>query len=111
MSGISQVKRRRPQSNFFGNRTISSHITVVMENDGGVVSENKTFDEESEHKMAHLVFVHVLDQCSNNSETVVTIVIDVLCRIKETDTRIKNPFFLSDNADCYHSANTLVSAK
>ena len=136
------VKSREPQSEFFGKRGISWHITVVMKNDEDVVN-NETSDGDSdvsvdsqqmnEHEMTDLsqesedddnvinemkinhfkykVFVHVFDQCSQDSETVVTILNDVLGRVKETDPKIKNAFIRSDNAGCYHSANTLAAAK
>ena len=57
------------------------------------------------------MFVHVFDQCTQDSETVFAILNDILCHIKETYPHIKNVFIRSDNAGCYHSANTLVSAK
>ncbi|CAF2500113.1 unnamed protein product [Rotaria sp. Silwood2] len=137
------IKSREPQSEFFGKRGISWHITVVMKNDASAEDENNIFDEDtdvlddsqqiSEHEMTDLsgennddndvidkkekhsfkykVFVHVFDQCTQDSDTIVAILNDVLCRVKETDPQIKNAFIRSDNAGCYHSANTLVSAK
>ena len=57
------------------------------------------------------MFVHVFDKCTKDSETVVAILNDTLCHIKVIDPRIKNVFIRSDTAGCYHSANTLVSAK
>ncbi|CAF1308364.1 unnamed protein product [Rotaria sordida] len=42
------VKSREPQSEFFGKRDISWHITVAMKNDAGVENENNTFDEDSD---------------------------------------------------------------
>ena len=136
------VKSREPQSEFFGKRGISWHITVAMKNDATVENQNNISDEDSyvsddsqeisEQEMVDLfgensddniivdkqlkpfkykVFVHVFDQCTQDSETVVAILNDILCHIKETDPHIKNVFIRSDNASCYHSANTLVSAK
>jgi hypothetical protein len=137
------VKSREPQSEFFGKRGISWHITVVMKNDPSVENENNTFSKDSDisddsqqitdqemtdlsgendveyntndkkqrNSFKYKVFVHVFDQCTQNSETVVAILNDVICRVKETDPQIKKAFIRSDNAGCYHSANTLVSAK
>ncbi|CAF3363639.1 unnamed protein product [Rotaria socialis] len=137
------VKSREPQSEFFGKRGISWHITVVMKNNASVEDENNTFDEDidvlddskqiSEHEMTDLsgenndgnkvidkkekysfkykVFVYVFDQCTQDSETVVAILNDVLCHVKQTDLQIKNAFIRSDKTGCYHSANTLVSVK
>ena len=137
------VKSREPQSEFFGKRGISWHITVVMKNDIDIKDENDAIDGESsasdnsqqfsECEMVDLsaenadepsvinndetnsfkykVFVHVFDQCTQDSETIVAILNDVLFRIKETDPQIKKAFIRSDNAGCYHSVNTLISAK
>ncbi|CAF4148956.1 unnamed protein product [Adineta steineri] len=136
-------KSREPQSEFFGKRGISWHITVVMKHDESVENDSSTFLEDddvsddsqqiSEHEMTDLsgenddkknksdrkknpcfkykVFLHVFDQCNQDSETVVTILNDVLHRVKETDPQIKKAFIRSDNAGCHHCANTLVSAK
>ncbi|CAF1490257.1 unnamed protein product, partial [Rotaria sordida] len=137
------IKSREPQSEFFGKRGISWHITVVMKNDATVENENNISDEDNDvsddsqqiseqemtdlsgennddnivankkmkHSFTYKVFVHVFDQCTQDSETVVAILNDVLCRVKETDPQIKTAYIRSDNAGCYHSANTLVSAK
>ena len=126
------VKSRGPQSEFFGKRGISWHITVVMKNDASAEDENNIFDEDSdvlddsqqisEHEMTDLsgennddtdvidkkkkhsfkykVFVHVFDQCTQDSDTIVAILNDVLCRVKETDPQTKNAFIRSDNAGC-----------
>ena len=137
------VKSREPQSEFFGKRGISWHITVVMRNDIDIKDENDIIDGESgvpansqqisECEMVDLsgdnadefsvisddegnsfkykVFVHVFDQCAQDSETTVAILNDVLLRIKKTDPQIKKAFIRSDNAGCYHSASTLASAQ
>ncbi len=118
------VKSREHQSDFFGKIDIGWHISVVMKNEASVVSKNGTCDEDSDvsdndsviHEkekpsFSYKVFVHVFDQCMQDSETVVTILNDFLCRVKETDPQIEKAFIQSDNAGCYHSANTLVSPK
>ena len=72
---------------------------------------NIIVDKQLKPCFKYKVFVHVFDQCTQDSETVVAILNDILCHIKVTDPHIKNVFIRSDNAGCYHSANTLVSAK
>ena len=137
------AKSREPQSDFFGKRGISWHVTVVMKNGADVPSESRIFDtgsnvsdtshqdnsfemtdlaeenenddsiiDETEAKgFKYKIFVHVFNQCSQDSETVIAILNDVLRRVKETDPQIEKAFIRSDNAGCYHSAITLVSAK
>ena len=136
------VKSREAQSDFFGKRGISWHITVVMKNkilisneDSSLQTSDKLDDnlrlndqemsdisEESDDneslvsqdegkRFQYKIFVHVFDDCSQDSETVVAIINDVLARVKQTDPQIRKAFLRSDNAGCYHSANTIVSAK
>ncbi|CAF4334650.1 unnamed protein product, partial [Rotaria magnacalcarata] len=75
------------------------------EDDGSAVSETK------KNYLKYKNFVHVFEECSQDSETIVAILNDVFCRVKKTDSQIENAFIQSDNAGCYHSANTIASAK
>jgi hypothetical protein len=51
----------------------------------------------------------VFDHCVQDSQTVVGILHDVLIRTKRIDSSIKNAYIRSDNAGCYHSAQTILS--
>ena len=73
--------------------------------------DNIIVDKQLKPPFKYKVFVHVFDQCTQDSETVVAILNDILCHIKVTDPHIKNVFIRSDNAGSYHSANTLVPPK
>ena len=73
--------------------------------------ENNVIDKTEKHFFKYKVFVHVFDQCTQNSKTIVAILNDILCCMKETDPQIKSAFIRSDNAGCYHSANTLLAAR
>ena len=57
----------------------------------------------------HTVFVHVIDQCPQDSKFVVAIIADVLSRLKTHDPSIEQACIRSDNAGCYHSASTILS--
>ena len=57
----------------------------------------------------HTVFVHVLDQCSQDSKLVIAILADVLSKLKVHDPSIEQACIRSDNAACYHCASTLLS--
>ena len=50
-----------------------------------------------------------LDECAQDSEAVVAILHDILIRMTKFDTSINNAFIRSDNAGCYHSAQTILS--
>ena len=62
-------------------------------------------DDEFEHS----IFVHVIDQCSQDSKLVIAILTDVLMRLKAFDSSIEQACIRSDNAGCYHSASTILS--
>ena len=106
-------KFREPQSDFFGKRGISWHITVVIRTNTNA-NELESSDEEDHspitesntqtNRYLHTIFVHVFDECSQDSEAIVAILHDVLIRMKKFDTSINNAFMRSDNAGCYHSA-------
>lgn len=55
------------------------------------------------------MFVHVIDQCAQDSNLVLAIIYDILTRLKAYDPSIKQACLRSDNAACYHSAATVLS--
>ena len=75
------------------------------------VSNQRATDDNEDKRFSYKVFVHVFDECSQDSETIVTVLNDILRRVKETDPQIKTAFIRSDNAGCYHSVTTLVTVK
>ena len=105
-------KYREGQSDFFGKRGLSWHISVVVrKNEQSIQSPGEPIGEdaltEDENPYSYLIIVHVFDQCVQDSETVVAILRDVLGRTKRVDNNIKNAYIRSDNAGCYHSAHTI----
>ncbi|CAF4596822.1 unnamed protein product, partial [Didymodactylos carnosus] len=96
------TKYREPQSDFFGKRGISWHISVVtkkhninavdqegQKSDGetGDTLDDNTADGISNNfsQYQHKVFVHVFDQCTQDAKTVRAIIQNVLQKIKVTD--------------------------
>ena len=55
------------------------------------------------------IFVHVIDQCPQDSKLVVAILTDVLIRLKTYGASIEQACLRCDNAGCYHSGSTLLS--
>ena len=117
------MQYREPQSDYFGKKGISWHIAVISikktNNSLDEVEENDntdTSDEEQEDKVEplaevkfdHNVFVHVFDQVVQDSEAVLAILDDILSTIKRTNPSIQNAFIRSDNAGCYHSAQSIL---
>ncbi|CAF3133213.1 unnamed protein product [Rotaria sp. Silwood2] len=134
------VKYREDQTNFFGKRGITWHITVVsrkkeqelnnitqinydqedeiyvqghqqalVDEDNDEESEIDREYEKNSNNFEHTVFVHVIDQCSQDSKLVIAIIDDVLSRLKVYDNSIQQACIRCDNAGCYHSAYTVLS--
>jgi hypothetical protein len=116
------AKYREPQSYFFGKRGLSWHISVAIKKIQHEVAntsteshnENEISSDEEDSKypkpsFSQKVFVHVFDSCSQDSSTVLCTIENVLREIHLSDPTIKTAFLRSDNAGCYHGAETLLS--
>lgn len=88
---------REAQSDFFGKRGISWHISVC----------HRKADERLEAQ----TFIHILESGLQDSETVVLIMEHVLRSLKEQHPEITAAYFRQDNAGCYHSSCTILSAR
>jgi hypothetical protein len=111
-------KFREPQSDFFGKRGLSWHISVVIRTNRNANGIELSDDEDDSpttesntrrSRYSQTIFVHVFDECTQDSEAVIAILRDVLIRTKALDSSINNAFLRSDNAGCYHSAQTILS--
>ena len=123
------VKVKQPSSVKKG---ISWHIAVVSfkpivdDADGSDVSsefdesssdsdseEDEKLDEEKietgKIRLDHRVYVHVFDQVTQDSDAVLSIIKHVFRQIKIHNSLIDNAYIRSDNAACYHSAQTSLS--
>ena len=58
----------------------------------------------------HKTFIHILESGLQDSETVVFIMEHVLRSLKEQQPEITAAYFRQDNAGCYHSSCTILSA-
>lgn len=88
-------KYRESQSNWFGKRGLSWHISVVYRRVAGVLQWQG--------------FIHIIQSCTQDSYAVVPIVQHVLKTIKQEHSEIKTAFLRQDNAGCYHAAYNLLS--
>ena len=92
-----QRRYREKQSDWFGRRGLSWHISSVI------------FKEADKHHINISSFAHLFDSCTQDWFAVVSIVKDLLCNIKCSHPRIKTAYFRSDEAGCYHN-NLLIAA-
>ena len=85
---------RESQTDWFGKRGISWHISVVYRRIEGVLQWQ--------------AFIHVIQSCTQGSSVVTAIVQQVLATLKPEYPKINKAYFRQDNAGCYHSSCTLM---
>ena len=86
---------REAQSDWFGKRGISWHISVVVRRINGQLQTE--------------TFVHILQSCNQGDYTVILLLEHVLRTLKTDNPEIKYAYFRQDNAGCYHSATTIAA--
>ena len=89
-------KFRESQSDWFGKRGISWHISVAM---------RKNASDETEM----LTFVHCFESCIQDSSSVLAILDDVFNQLKQIMPEVNSAYLRQDNAGCYHCAPTLLN--
>ena len=86
---------RETQSDWFGKRGISWHISMVVRRFNGQLQTQ--------------TFVHILQSCNQGSSTVILLLEHVLRTLKTDNPEIQYAYFRQDNAGCYHSATTIAA--
>ena len=86
---------RESQTDWFGKREISWHISVVYRRALGQLESQG--------------FIHIVQSCSQDSSAVITIMQNVLHTLATENPSISKAFFRQDNAGCYHSSATLLA--
>ena len=94
---FTQVKFREKQSEWYGKRGISWHVSSTVSKD----TEKKTTSVTS--------YVHLINSCSQDWFSVLSIVEDLFSNIKADNPRIQQVYLRSDEAGCYHN-NLLIAA-
>ena len=84
-------KFREPQSDWFAKRGLPWHITVAIRKS----EEGEQFESQT--------FVHVFQNCLQDSAVVVSIMQDCLVSLKKEMPELERAFYKQDNAGCYHS--------
>jgi len=86
---------RESQGEWFAKRGLSWHITVAIR------KKDSTLEKQA--------FVHVVDECTQDSPCVVALIVHILRTIHHENPEITRAFYRQDNAGCYHCANTLLA--
>lgn len=91
------LKYREAQSDWFGKRGISWHISVVTRKvDGHLQSQS---------------FVHIAERCSQDTLAVARILEHTLRSLKSEHPEISTAYIRQDNAGCYHSSLMIASCQ
>ena len=91
-------KYREAQSDWFAKPGLPWHIRVAIRR-----------SEDSEHFESQTV-VHVFQNCAQDSVTVASIMLDCLTTLKKEIPDLEMAYYKQDNAGCYHSSNSIISA-
>lgn len=88
-------KYRESQSDWFGKRGISWHISVAARKNQG--------------KLQSQSFVQVVENCNQDSFAVVRIIEHILSTLKREHPEVTSAYLRQDNAGCYHSSVMLTA--
>ena len=94
---FTQLKYREKQSDWFGKRGLSWHVSSVVTKD------------TMKNNIAVTSYVHLFDACTQDWFSVCYIAEDLLRKIKSTSPTVSKLFIRSDEAGCYHN-NLLITA-
>ena len=86
---------RESQTDWFGKRGISWHVSVVYRRVLGELQSQ--------------AFIHIIQSCNQDSSAVITIIQHVLHALSTEHPNITKAFLRQDNAGCYHSSATLLA--
>jgi hypothetical protein len=92
-----QVRYREKQSDWYGKRGMSWHVSSVIAKD----TDNETVKVTS--------YVHLFDPCSQDWFAVASIIEDLLNKMKTDMPNIKNVRIRSDEAGCYHNSELIAA--
>lgn len=88
-------KFRESQSDWFAKRGMSWHITVATR-------------RVANHELQMVTFVHFYQTCNQDSCAVLSIMKDVIGKLKSQPSQLKIVFYRQENAGCYHCGTTIV---
>ena len=89
------TKYRESQADWFGKQGLSWHISVVA--------------RKVNAKLQSQTFVHIIENCSQDTSAVVRILEHTLRTLKTEHPEITSAFLRQDNAGCYHNSVLLAT--
>jgi hypothetical protein len=103
-----EAKYREKQSEWYGKKGLPWHLTSAIRRQRTDATLSKA---DPVKKFEHRTLCHVFDQCKQDALSVVSILEDVLKRLKANDHQLRFAYLRSDNGACYHSAITTTAAQ
>ena len=91
-------KYRESQTDWFGKRGISWHLTVA--------TRRMAPDQDLEM----MTFSHVFQSCHQDSPAVQAVMTDVIGKLKQVMPTLRTVYYRQDNAGCYRSGGTIIGA-
>lgn len=91
-----QKKYREKQSEWFGKRGLSWHVSSVI-------------SKQASGSIQVQSYVHLIDSCTQEWFSVVSILESILRSVRNENPKITNAYLRSDEAGCYHN-NMLIAA-
>ena len=88
---------RESQGGWFARKGFSWHITVAI--------------RKKKSEMETQAFMHVVEQCNQDSPCVVMLMEHLLATLKKENPDINRAFYRQDNPGCYHAANTILACR
>ena len=87
---------------------------VDEEDESSSDTDDEDIEEQQKETMKkinhdHIIFVRVFDQVIQDSDAILSILQDILVKVKARNLIIENAYMRSDNAGCYHSTHTILS--
>jgi hypothetical protein len=103
-----EAKYREKQSEWYGKKGLPWHLTFVIRRQR---THATLTPSDVEKKFEHRTLCHVFDQCKQDALSVVSIIEDVLPRLKANDNQLRFAYLRSDNGACYHSTITTTAVQ
>ena len=91
-------KYRENQTDWFAKRGISWDITVAIHR------------AELDQRFHTMTFVHVFQRCNQDSGTVLSVMMDVVSKLKKELPHLESVYYRQDNAGCYHCGASISGA-
>ena len=92
-----QLRYREKQTDWYGKRGLSWHVTSVVSRD------------KVSGKISVSSYTHIFDQCTQDWYAVASIIEHLLLHLKQQDPQFEKAYLRSDEAGCYHN-NCLIAA-